>query len=78
MTKRKQDNYRESLIDFAASFKQCINENMKFWSTQNPELAKGQEMAYSACLFELKEALENSGLVLSDVALADYRVPEAK
>jgi len=78
MTKRKQDNYRESLIDFAVSFRNRIDEDIKFWSTQNSEYAKGQEMAYSACLFELKEALENNGLVLSDVALADYKVPEVK
>lgn len=35
-------------------------------------------MAYSACVFELGKALKNNGLTLSDVGLADYRVPEVE
>ena len=76
MTKRKNNNYEETLREFSLSFKKHINEDIKFWRNENPSHAKGREMAYSACLNELKEALEKNNLTLSDVALAGYKVPE--
>lgn len=78
MTKRKQDNYQECLRDFSSSFKKRIDNDIKFWKTQNTDHAKGREMSFSACLFELKEALEKNGLTLSDVGLVDYKVPKVE
>lgn len=78
MTKRKPDNFEKSLREFAASFRNRINEDIKFWKKQNPDHAKGRELAYSACLSELREALENNSLTLSDVGLADYKIPDVE
>ncbi|BCO31162.1 hypothetical protein TspCOW1_12650 [Thiohalobacter sp. COW1] len=77
MTKRKLDNYEESFKDFSVLFRRRINEDIELWRSCNPEHAKGREMAYSACLFELKEALEKNGLTLADVGLAGYEVPKS-
>lgn len=78
MTKRKQNNYEESLREFSVALKKRINEDVKFWTQQDTNHAKGREMAYSACLSELKEALEKNNLKLIDVGLAGYKLPEIK
>ena len=77
MTKRKSDNFEETLREFSTSFKKRINEDIRFWKHQDLNHTKGRAMAYSACLSELKSALENNDLTLSDVGLSDYSVPEA-
>ena len=76
MTKRKTNNYEESFKDFATSFKKHINEELKLWKKENHMHAKGRQMAYSSCLFELKRSLEKNNLTLSDIGLASYEVPE--
>jgi len=76
MTKRRKDEYEEALRDFSELLKQRIKEDIKFWKSQDRSHAKGREMAYSSCLFELKEALSRNGLSLGDIGLADYKVPK--
>ena len=77
MTQGRKNEYEEALRDFSVLLKQRIKEDIKFWKSQDPSHAKGREMAYSSCLFELNEALAKNGLSLGDVGLADYQVPEA-
>ena len=76
MTKRRNDAYEESLRDFSIQIKKHIKEDIKFWNTQDKSQAKIRAMAYSDCIFELRNALEKNGLSLGDVGLTGYEIPQ--
>ena len=76
MNKRASKEYEAALRDFSILIKKQIKEDLNFWKHQNPAEAKGREMAYRSCLFELNEALSNNGLSLGDIGLGGYEVPD--
>jgi hypothetical protein len=53
-----------------------MEADIKFWKEHDANHAKGRQMAYAACLEELKDALERNGLTLGHIGLAGYEVPK--
>lgn len=75
MSKRTNKVHEDALNDFSTMLRKQIKEDLKFWEAQDPIHAKGREMAYRACLIELRNALAANGLCLGDVGLGGYDVP---
>ena len=78
MTKRKNDNYEEALKEFSLSFKNTIKTEIKVWNTLDSTAAKHRQLAFRACLLELKTALENNGLDMSHVNLGGFEIPNSE
>ncbi|GAA6143196.1 hypothetical protein [Hydrogenophaga sp. 5NK40-0174] len=76
MNKRESKETEAALRDFSVLIQRRIKEDLNFWKHRNPAEAKGREMAYRSCLFELNEALSNHGLTMGDMGLGGYEVPD--
>ena len=74
--RRDTTSHEECLRVFGAAFRKEVKNDLKFWQSQNPEIADARRAAYEHVLFILKDAVGETGVPLQDLGFEDYEVPK--